>query len=117
MSIPCHLPWVHFFLHHNFNLTALQAVVEDNDLTDALRRTFLLPSGERRRGLSLHDQRQGLILFLLTARRKLEMRTCSCWSLASWAAAWSKRCALAAGEGGTIRLPPILAREPAVMAG
>lgn len=52
----------------------LQAVVEDKDLTDALRRTFLLPNGKRRQGLTLHDKQQGLILFLLTARRKLEMR-------------------------------------------
>lgn len=53
----------------------LQVVVEDKDLMDALRRTFLLPSGELRQGLSLHDERQGLIHFLLSARRKLEMRT------------------------------------------
>lgn len=52
----------------------LQVVVKDKDLTDDLRRTFLLPNGERRQGLTLHDKQQGLILFLLTARRKLEMR-------------------------------------------
>ena len=49
--------------------------MEDKDLTDALRRTFLLPSGERRRGLSLHDQRQGLISFLQCVRHKLRLGT------------------------------------------
>ncbi|PRW57233.1 Werner syndrome-like exonuclease [Chlorella sorokiniana] len=51
-----------------------EAAVEDKDLTAALRRTFLLPSGEPRQGLTLHDKRQGLILFLHCVRHKLQLR-------------------------------------------
>lgn len=56
-------------------LMPTQAMVEDKDRTLGLRRAFLLPSGERQRGLSLHDKRQGLILFLHCVRHKLRLRT------------------------------------------
>ncbi len=52
-----------------------QALVEDKDLTDGLWHAFFLPSGERRQGLSLHDQRQGLISFLQCVRHKLRLGT------------------------------------------
>lgn len=52
-----------------------QEMVKDKDLTDALWRAFLRPNGRRRQGLSAHDKRQGLVLFLHCVKHKLRQRS------------------------------------------